>query len=237
LQVTICIKETLYEYYEKVKGKNIDIFLILELYLDVYNHCPICGGVDCAQFIGYYPRKVVDKNGKSYDDFPIARFLCHRKGTNIEIDHKTFSLLPYQLIPYRKYSIPFIEESLSSRYIEGRSICNVLDDIAQLGKEDILSTSSSQLLGFDKLVAEAIDKILASGYYPEFEQIIFNQSSVEATTRHFIEFAQAFECVKVDSGIKGACGLGYDFYLSGGGYYKNAQYLFGKPSQFRDRGS
>lgn len=236
MQIPIYITETLSEYYEKVKGRNYDIFSILELPLDVYNNCPICGGADCAQFIEYYTRGVVDGNGRFYEDFPIARFLCSRKGTDIRIGHKTFSLLPFQLIPYRKYSIPFIVKTLESRYIEGGSIYEVLDDLAALGEENNLPTSGSQLSGFDKLLEEAIDKILASGYYPEFEEEVFCNSNLKGQIKSFIEFSEEFECVKVDCSRKGPCALGYDFYLCGGGYYKNARLLFGTPSQFRDRG-
>lgn len=235
MQVIINIKETLSEYYEKVNGKNYDIFIILELSIDVYNSCPICGGMKCAQFIGYYLRKVVDENGKKYDDFPIARFLCNRKGTDIVVAHKTFSLLPFQLIPYHKYSIAFMVKTLRLRYVEEYSLYDTLDELAESG-EDSLSINAGQVIGFTGVVEEAIDKILAGGYYPEFEEKIFQDSSLKEQIKNFIEFSEEFECVKVNSPLKGPCALGYDFYLSAGAYYQNAHFLFGTPSQFRDRG-
>lgn len=89
----------------------------------------------------------------------------------------------------------------------------------------------------DRIIEEAIDKILARGYYAEFEDTIYQQSLVEEKIKSFIDFADGFECHKEILDIKGPSALGYDFYLSGGGYYKNAHFLFGTPSQFRSRGS
>jgi hypothetical protein len=235
VQIPLYTKETLSEYYEKVKGEKRDIFSILELFLDVYSSCPICGGKDCARFFKYYTREVVDENGKFYKDFPIAQFICNRKGNNIKVGHKTFSLLPYQLIPYRKYSIYFTIESCKSRNKEGKSINGVLDHLAGIAEDD-LSINGNQILRMDTLIEEAIDKILASGYYPEFDTTLHQHSSGEGRIKNFIEYAEGFECLKGICDIKGPCALGYDFYLSGGGYYKNAHFLFGTASQFRLRG-
>ena len=43
------------------------------------------------------------------DVIPVARFLCHKSG-------RTFSLLPYQLIPYHQYTIDSIIATLLSVY-------------------------------------------------------------------------------------------------------------------------
>jgi hypothetical protein len=236
LQIKLYIKETLSEYYEKVKGGKGDISFFLELSLDIYAHCPICGGEDCAQFLSYYTREAVDEKGKFLKDFPIARFKCNRKGTNIKVDHKTFSLLPYQLIPYRKYCIEFTIEGCKSKNIEGSCLNDVLDHLAEIAEDD-LSLNGNQILRMDTIVEEAIDKVLASGYYPEFEDTVYQDSSGEGRIKDFIEFAEGFECFKQICDIKGPAALGYDFYVSGGGYYKNAHFLFGIPSQFRNRGS
>lgn len=100
IQILIYIKETLAQYYKKVKGKNYDLVEILDLGLDFRTRCPICGGKDCARFIKYYTRGVIDENGSYYKAFPIARYVCEAKGSQNVVSHKTFSLLPYQLIPY-----------------------------------------------------------------------------------------------------------------------------------------
>ena len=50
---------------------------ILDLIDNIYHfrdRCPLCGGKDCAQFIGFYYRKAVDEDGRYYPDFPSALY-------------------------------------------------------------------------------------------------------------------------------------------------------------------
>jgi hypothetical protein len=235
LQIKLYIQETLFEYYEKVKGGKGDISSLLELSLAIYAHCPICGGKNCPEFLGYYTREAVDEKGRFFKDLPIARFKCNRKGNNIKVDHKTFSLLPYQLIPYRKYCIEFTIEGCKARNKEGSCVNDALDDLAERAEDD-LSINGSQIQRMDTIAEEAIEKILTSGYYPEFEDTIYQHSSGEERIKKFTEFAEGFECLNQICDTQGTAALGYDFYIRGGGYYKNAHFLFGTPSQFRDRG-
>ncbi|MCI0605346.1 DUF6431 domain-containing protein [bacterium] len=67
--------------------------------------CAICKGPGCAKFHGFYSREVTEENGQSLEIW-IARYLCHRKGKVELAAHKTFSLLPHLVIPYRRYSAP-----------------------------------------------------------------------------------------------------------------------------------
>jgi hypothetical protein len=153
--------------------------------------------------------------------------------TECRLKDKTFSLLPYQLVPYTKYSIPFIIKSMKLKYIDGLSIYKLQDYLASFGKEEILSISADQLLGFKKVVMDAIHKIMTTKYYQEFEEKGLNESTDQGLLISFIEFAEGFDCTKVNPCIKGPCGLNYDFYITGGSYFKNAYFLFGTPSQFR----
>lgn len=225
MQIQINIEETLYEYYQKVKGKTENIYTILSLPVDIRSSCPICGGTDCVQFICYYTRIVIDEKGRCYTDFPIARFLC--KSTD-----RTCSLLPQQLVPYCKYSIELILTICKLAFSLEWSITEVLDYLENLAEDNPLSTSGSQVQRLEKLFKKAKDKILATCYYPEFTEKSFQENKVEQI-KNFIKFAEEFKCVKVVFEIKGVCGLGHDFYLSGGSYFKNAQFLFGVASQFR----
>jgi hypothetical protein len=233
IQILINIQESLAEYYKKVKGKNYDLLWILDLPIDFSDCCPICDGVDCARFIEYYVRKVTDENGTFYKRFPIARYICQRKGKKKIFKHKTFSLLPYQLVPYSQYSIPFIIKCLTLRCIEGLSISKFQDYVAGLNEHKILFISADQLLEFKAVVREAISKIMATKYYPDFGAEGFEKGTDQGLLIYFLDFVQYFECLKVEPSIRGPCGLGYDFYLRGGGYFKNAYFLFGTPSQFR----
>jgi len=235
IQVLIFIKETLSEYYKKVKNKKDNVLTILNLCVDFNDCCPLCGGKDCAKFMGYFHRKAIDGNGTYYKEFPIARFLCHNKGNKKGIRFKTFSLLPYQLVPYSKYSIPFIIKLMKARHIKGMSIYKVQEYMDAFCEGEILSTGSGQLAWFKQLFTKLINKLIASGYYQLGEIKRFWEEKEQDLLKGFLQVAESFECFKVEPHIRGPCAFNYDFYLTGGGYFRNAYFLFGTPSQFRKR--
>lgn len=173
----------------------------------------------------------MDENGTYYKEFPIARYECHGKGKR-KISHTTFSLLPYQLIPYRRYSIPFVIKILEVLSMDTSVIDDVLDYAANLGRDDILSISAVTVSAFKKLGLEVIEKMIGSGYYINDINNDFNSFNIKQRVRVFIRYAEGFCCTKTDNPIRGPCGLAYDFYLRGGSYYNNAPFLFGTPSQF-----
>lgn len=222
----IYIKESLAQYYEKVKESYQDFLEILDLDIDFSGCCPICGGRDCPEFIGYYYRKAIDEEGTLFQDFPIARYLCRR-------DKKTFSLLPYQLVPYSRYSIALIIKTLEKKYTECLSIIQLQDYLAGFREGSILSISHGEFAWFRRLIIGAVNKIKGSKYYPLFEEETKNITADKDLLLRFIEFAKVFECLKFEPPIRGPCALGYDFYLNGGGYLRGAHFLFGTPSQFR----
>ncbi|UCE35957.1 MAG: hypothetical protein JSW00_10345 [Thermoplasmata archaeon] len=137
------------------------------------------------------------------------------------------------MVPYTRYSIPFIIKSLKARYEEGLSIVRLQDYLADFGKDDILPISADQLFDFKKIVLEAVNKITASGHYQEWEEEVSSKSTNQEILAAFIAFASCFECCKIEPSIRGPCGLGYDFYLNEGGFVHHAHFLFGTPSQFR----
>ena len=230
IQINTYIQETLDQYYIKVKGQEAEPLKVLDTDIDFTIRCPICGAQGCALFIGYYYREVIGEDGRYYNRFPIARYVCRGKGKP-KVKDKTFSLLPYQLVPYSKYCIAFIIRLLELRHIQGYSLYALQDHVAGFGQEDILCISADQLKGFRQLIMEAIEKIKAAGYYSEF--VVKDSTSADAFIAEFIDYAAGFECSKVSPPIRGPCGLGYDFYLNSGGYFANARFLFGTPSQFR----
>lgn len=225
------IDYTLREYYSQVKGRTDNIYDLIDLSHDFTERCPLCGGDDCAEFIGYYYRGVIDEAGTYYKAFPIARFLCRGKGNPI-VRHKTFSLLPYQLVPYTKYSIPFIIKSLKSVYVEDRSIKELQDYLAGFNRHQYIDLSRSSFYGFKAFILKSIDKMLASGYYEEAEGKL-QEPHPNKRIRAVIEYAEGFISDKTNPSIRGPCALGYDFYIRGGGYLSNGYFLFGTPSQFR----
>lgn len=85
--------ETIWEYKESFLRGRIDFFSVIG------PGCPICGKSECYRQITPYFRYAIElfpEFGK--DRIPIARFLCRNK-------HRTFSLLPIQLIPYFQYTL------------------------------------------------------------------------------------------------------------------------------------
>lgn len=117
--------------------------------------------------------------------------------------------------------------------IYNSTVDGVMDYVSGLGKDDILSISAIKVRVLKGLGIEAMEKIQVSGYYKDVSDK-FNLPCIKQRLVIFLEFANMFCCQKTDSQIRGPCGLSYDFYLQGGGYYANARFLFGTPSQFRD---
>jgi len=232
IQILVATKYTLHEYRKKVKGKKENLFDILDLPFDI-SVCPICHGIDCAQFIGYYERPVIDERGTYFKAFPVARFVCHRKGGKPLINHKTFSLLPHQLVPYSKYSIPFIFKVLKSIYVDDQSIMEIQTYFSRFNKTGIyLDLPASSINRFKKFFLEMINKLLSSAYYRNAEKLL-QESCNKNLIKAFIKFAEGFCCYKMHPRIRGPCALSYDFYLKGGGWLQNSHFLFGTPSQFK----
>lgn len=232
IQLPLLIGYTLREYYSQVRGRGEDVIEVLRLPNDFMYSCPLCGAMECARFIGYYYRGLIDEQGTYYKAFPIARYLCNGKGKAVLVRHRTFSLLPYQLVPYSKYSIPFIIKALSKVYMEDSSVKGLLDYLAGFESEEYIDLSVSTFYAFRTFILTAIDKMLAMGFYRDVAAQLQTPSGKERL-RIFLVFAENFTCLKIKPEIRGPCALGYDYYMQGGGHVRNAHFLFGTPSQFR----
>lgn len=232
IQIVTVIEYPLREYYSQVRGRHEDVIEVLGLPYDFAQRCPLYGAKDCAQFIGYYCRGVIDEKGTYYKAFPIARYLCNSKGKVPIVKHRTFSLLPYQLVPYIKYSIPFIINGLKRIYSDGSSVKGLLDYLAGVEAAEYIDLSTSTFYAFRTFILTCIDKLLAVGFYGETQSAL--QSSFEGQRiKVFLVFASDFICYKTSELIRGPCALGYDYYMQDGGYLRNGHFLFGTSSQFR----
>ena len=146
--------------------------------------------------------------------------------------HRTFSLLPYQLVPYIKYSIPFIINGLKRVYSDGSSVKELLDYLAGVEAAEYIDLSTSTFYAFRTFILTCIDKMLALGFYRETQSAL--QSPFEGQRiKVFLAFASDFICYKTSELIRGPCALGYDYYMQDGGYLRNGHSLFGTSSQFR----
>ena len=185
--------------------------------------------------MGFYKRPVINEQGTLYKNFLIARFECCRKGSNVVVQDRTFSLLPYKLIPYSKYSIPFIIKIFEMNQIEGKSITKIQELLSLFNDdpEKYIDLAQSTIFDLKKTILQVINKLLAVDYYQDFKEICVQLIDDNKLIAAFINFAQSFICYKLFHSIRGPCILGYDFYLTGGSYIKNSHFLFGTPSQFR----
>jgi hypothetical protein len=145
------------------------------------------------------------------------------------------------LIPYCKYSIPFVIKILKSKYIEGMSQDVLLDyvhDFTATGSPgtdyDYIELSPSRIYAFKIFIEKAIEKLLINQYYKEvtdqWQETFENDNQ---WIKAFLQFCPQFQCQKTQPPIRGSCALSYDFYLNGGAYRRNSHFLFGTPSQFR----
>ena len=218
------------QYYQGIKNEAIKF--IRRLFDSEI--CPLCGGYNCYKFLGFYPRPVFDEHGTFFKNFLIARFECLRKGSDFIVQDKTFSLLPYQLIPYCKYSIPFIFKIMEMNYIDDKSIMEIQELLTKYeNSNDYIDLAQSTIYRFKNLIEATISKLLVCGYYPEFNKNILDLKDDNKSIIEFITFALSFVCSKLLYEIRGPCALGYDFFLIRGDYVKNSYFLFGTASQFR----
>ena len=85
--------ETIWEYKESFLSRKIDFLSFIG------PSCPICGKPSCYRPITPYWRYAIDLFPEfKKERIPIARFVCRSR-------HKTFSMLPTQLIPYCQYTV------------------------------------------------------------------------------------------------------------------------------------
>jgi hypothetical protein len=200
-----------------------------------HSRCPLCGETDCARLLGYYYRQVVDEKGRYYRDFPVPRFVCRGKGKPPVVNHKTFSLLHYHLVPYSIYSIPYVVKILEFRHVDSQTVERIQSYqgyIATTG-DGYKELSASGILAFKDLFRQAITKLLAFTSYPELSAKLAHTSRDIDRIIIFLDFCRNFTCLRYVRPIRGPCAMNYDFYLSGGSYFRNAFFLFGTPSQFR----
>lgn len=219
IQIAFNFSCSLSEYYEKIKWQELDEFDFSQF----QDCCPICGGKDCPNVLGSYHRQVVDENGTYYKEFPIIRFKCNRKGLKTT-RHRTFSLLPSPLVPYSKYSLPFVFKAMKEWKLHGKSAKEVLDELTLMEETGVICVNPSTLYQFEKLLITATEKILTTGFLQEIHSSL-NNPDEETRIRTFLGF--------FDERIRAPSSIAYQFYLHGGGYRKNAAFLFGTPSQFR----
>ncbi len=134
---------------------------------------------------------------------------------------KTFSLLPYKLIPYTKYSIDFMFMIANSLYVLGKSQKTTVDDASKLlGSEFIPPVSIIPKI--KEYIIKAIEKVIISGYYPDLMTSL-NTPDIRLKIKNFLKYLT----LEYGCPIRGPCKISYEYYK------KNESFLFGMPSQMR----
>jgi len=228
IQIPYYIKGSLQNYYQKNDTWQFP---------DFSDKCPICGGKDCATFLGYYFRTAIcPQTGFLTTNLPISRYLCHDKGNVRVCDHVTFSLLPYMLAPYHQLRLDFMIKAVWLRLSRRLSLSGAMDVIEmELNHlEDVADfINISSLIFWQQMVLTAFDIFLSSGPNVVL-QINHEQLHRVDGFENFIEILLTYQSWNDCTPIRGPDAFALDFYQQSGGVEKNAHFLFGRASQHRE---
>ncbi len=195
--------------------------------------CPLCGGKNCAVRIGFYKRKKVIVDYKIYEDVPIARWLCQRKGPG-KPQHKTFSLLPYPLIPYYSHGLNVIFDTVNFHHHNGTTLEQTKGFISENGVDTDIPLENNQIHNFNKIFSQALLKLTTVA---ELKQQInqasyWDSSDPIATMLKFIDGYQSCFSTTQKLQASNAEKLALDFlYHFQTDDYFHRHFLFGTPSQ------
>ena len=117
----------------------------------------------------------------------------------------------YSIVKYRL--IHSIKESLNKYEVETIAVDSEI-------KKTIIS-SPAQLMEIISILQSGLQKLKIS-----------LMISFDTSLAQFIVYNQEYVS-PVDGNIRGPTGLALDYYNKQGGYYRNAQFLYGTASQFR----
>ncbi len=195
--------------------------------------CPLCGGENCAVRIGFYKRKKVIVEYKIYEDVPIARWLCQRKGPG-KPQHKTFSLLPYPLIPYHRHGLNIIVDTVNFHHHNGTTLEQTKAFISSNGVDTDIPLENNQIHDFMKIFSQALLKLTTVA---ELKQQIsqasyWDSSDPIGTMLNFIAGYQTSFSTTQQLHASNAEQLALDFlYHFQTDDYCYRHFLFGTPSQ------
>jgi hypothetical protein len=197
--------------------------------------CPLCGGKACPQRIGYYKRKKVIIGFVIYYNFPIARYRCQRKGAIVP-GHRTFSLLPHWLVPYRQHACDAIIETVKHVHQSGDSLEQTKQVICNQGRDTDIPLDNQQILDFTRLCGEGFHKLCAT---PALKRQLqdsrcFNSQNPVDAVLNFIGCYQSPLTLTHQPNVSNIEKLRLDFFyhFQTGPYFQRL-FLFGTPSQRR----
>jgi hypothetical protein len=233
MQIPYHTKGSLQEYFEATKSGNRQI-------LDFSDKCLLCGEKDCAKYHGHYTRNANCPIENFYEkSLIIFRFICHNKGNKI-CNHLTFSLLPIQLIPFRKLSLKFKILAVFIRFSKQLSLFKAIEAIetelpnlfnAFADGASFLNVAAQ--MQWNKLIMDALKLFIANDVIAvtSLQRAIMMKGDKKSLLM-FLQIADNYTSCIIPS-IRGPDALAYDFFELNGGCKKNAPFLFGIASQHR----
>lgn len=195
--------------------------------------CSLCGGNNCAVRIGFYTRKLVVVDNRIYENVPIARWLCQRKGYR-KSTHKTFSLLPFQLIPYHRHGLTVIVDTMNFHHHNGFSLVQTKDFISDRGVDSDLPLENNHIHDFRNIFSQALLKLSSIA---ELKQQIsqasyWDSSDLIATMLQFINSYESrlLATRQLHASHTEQLALDFLYHFQSGDYFQR-HFLFGTPSQ------
>ena len=233
IQIPYHIKVSLQEYYENFETWPIP---------DFSEKCLICGGVDCATFLGYYIRiAICPMTGFWAPDLPVLRYRCYNKGDARVCDHITFSLLPSELVPFRQLSLDFMVRAIwlkVSRHLSYTKALDVIEaELNFLGDVanfiNISSMMSWQHMILTALALFTCDLQVISADISMVSKPQYDQLKNTASLELFLALVINHQSQINNHPIRGPDAFTWDYYQQSGGSEQNAMFLFGRASQHR----
>jgi len=227
IQIPYHIKVSLQEYYE-----DFDTWPIP----DFSDKCPICGGVDCATFLGYYIRiAICPLTGFWAPDLPVLRYRCHDKGDTRVCDHVTFSLLPHELVPFRQLSLDFMVRAICFKVSRHLSYTKALDVIeAELNSLGDIANfiNISTMMSWQRMILTAL-ALFISADISMVSKSQYDQLKNTASLELFLALLINHRSQISNHPIRGPDDFAWEYYQQSGGSKQNAVFLFGRASQHR----
>jgi hypothetical protein len=226
MQIPYHIKVCLQDYYTKFDKWTVP---------DFSDKCPICGGADCARYHGFYTRiAICPKTGFSVLDLAVMRFLCYGVGDTKTCDHITFSLLPFELVPFLQLPLKFMVLATWIRLSRSLSLTDALntieDELNNLGDiADFINISTMR--SWERMIMSAVTLFISIDIdiVPESQ---YEQLDSEGLML-FLKILIHHKSTISDHPIRGPDAFAWDFYQQCGGTDQCALFLFGQASQHR----
>ena len=203
---------------------------------DYSEQCPLCEGKDCAVRIGFYYRKQIVFEFNTYENVPIARWLCQQKGHR-KPKQRTFSLLPSAFVPYHSRDLDLISETVKHKHQqETTTFEKTKSFISNKGIDTDISLENNQINDFQKIFTKAFTKLMAIPQLKQpIEQADYFQSNDPITT--VISFINSYKSQFFTTANLKASNiekLAFDFFFNfQTGCFFDRHFLFGTPSQNR----